>query len=278
MGRYFLPLVLFVLASIGAGDIIHACVAKTNGIVRIVTGPALCTASEDAIQWGVVGIQGPVGAQGPAGPQGIPGAKGDPGAPGAQGIQGIQGQPGPTANVDVLTARVAALETLLAGVSRVTVDGYPTIRITNANLQVVSGSGDTAGTPNGRGNIIIGYNEVTIPDSPRSGSHMLVIGPGHAYSGHSGAVIGVENESGNAYASATGIGNRALAFDSTINGGYNNFISVGADYSTISGGSQHTVTGQYITVLGGRNIVASANYNHGSWANNYVTWSDDWGN
>lgn len=288
MGRYFLPLVLFMLASIGAGDIIHACVARSNGIVRIVSGSGLCAANEDAVQWGVVGIQGaqgPVGPQGPAGPQGAqgaqgpvgqagpPGPRGLQGQQGLQGLQGLQGPPGSSANVDALTARVAALEALLVGVSRVNVDGHPTIRITNANFQVVNGTGFSNSTPNGRGNIIIGYNEVINPDPARSGSHMLVIGPGHAYSGHSGAVIGLENTSANEYASATGVGNQAMAFASTINGGYNNYVDGAGSYSTISGGSGHFMSGQYTTVLGGRNVVANTSYR--SWANNYVTYSDD---
>lgn len=96
MGRYFLPLVLFMLASIGAGDIINACVARSNGIVRIVSGPGLCSATEDAVQWGIVGIQGaqgPQGVQGPPGPQGLPGAKGPPGVQGPPACRAPQGRP-----------------------------------------------------------------------------------------------------------------------------------------------------------------------------------------
>jgi hypothetical protein len=35
----------------------------------------------------------------------------------------------------------------------------PTIQVSGVNVQVVSGSGSTSGTPNGEGNLIVGYAE-----------------------------------------------------------------------------------------------------------------------
>jgi len=61
------------------------------------------------------------------------------------------------AQIDGLQTRLAALETLLASVSLR--DGGATVRFTGVNVQVVSGSGTTDGALNGKGNLIIGYNE-----------------------------------------------------------------------------------------------------------------------
>src|SRR4051794_36338713 len=39
------------------------------------------------------------------------------------------------------------------------VGGKPTIKITGANMQLLSGSGSTSGAVNGKGNLVIGYDE-----------------------------------------------------------------------------------------------------------------------
>lgn len=63
-----------------------------------------------------------------------------------------------------LKERVDDLESLLVHFSR---DGDE-ITITGANLNVVNGTGTTDGTPNGLGNVIIGYNNVFVhPPFPR---------------------------------------------------------------------------------------------------------------
>ena len=66
-----------------------------------------------------------------------------------------------------LEARIAELETLTASMSTVKVDGQSTVRFTGVNVQIVSGSGATAGTLNGKGNLIVGYNENSFDDPHR---------------------------------------------------------------------------------------------------------------
>ncbi len=72
------------------------------------------------------------------------------------------------------------------------------------NVHVRNGhSTERTTTTNGLGNLIVGYNEdgdITVSAVPRttgtkdrSGSHNLVIGPAHEYSGHSGLVAGSGN-------------------------------------------------------------------------------------
>ena len=61
-------------------QVIHACVAKKDGVVRIA---ATCKSTENPVEWNQQGTQG------------LPGAQGAPGAPGAQGPQGEIGPLGP---------------------------------------------------------------------------------------------------------------------------------------------------------------------------------------
>lgn len=61
-----------------------------------------------------------------------------------------------------------------------------------ANLQVVSDSGATDGLENGKGNLIVGYNEISpgLDGEPTGGSHNLILGIGHGYSSFGGLVAG----------------------------------------------------------------------------------------
>ena len=168
-------------------------------------------------------------------------------------------------DVETLEAKNAALEAenvelqaLLAGVSR---DG-DTLLFTGMNLQVVNGQGSTA-TRNSLGNVIIGYNKDI--DDVRTGSHYLVIGDHHTYTGYSGIVAGADNTvtgnwssvtggggntAGGSYSSVTGgSGNEVSGFLSSVTGGSTNVVS--GDYSSVTGGSGNEVVGDYDTVVGG---------------------------
>lgn len=99
---------------------------------------------------------------------------------------------------------ISELQTRLNGVSRT----GNTLLLTNMNLQVVSGSGSTDGGVNGRGNIIIGYNEAIfpylgadLPTSNKTGSHNLIVGKGSNYSSYGAIVSGLDNISSNPYGS-----------------------------------------------------------------------------
>jgi hypothetical protein len=109
-----------------------------------------------------------------------------------------------------------------------TVTTQPTLRISNVNVQIVSGSGTSRGTPNGRGNLILGYNEKTRVDSSkrskldaRSGSHFLILGMSNGYSGFGGLVGGIENAvSDGKFASVLGgTSNLSLGNGSAVLGG-----------------------------------------------------------
>jgi Lamin Tail Domain/Collagen triple helix repeat (20 copies) len=86
--------------TIGGADanVVHACVRKHLGTVRIVAPRVACRRNERPVSWnasGPTGPAGPTGPVGPAGPAGPAGSKGDPGTRGPTGATGPAGQPGP---------------------------------------------------------------------------------------------------------------------------------------------------------------------------------------
>lgn len=80
-------------------EIIHACIHRWGGWIRIVSSADDCRWYEEPLDWGSGGGEpgppGPEGPPGPAGPQGEQGLQGEPGPQGEQGLQGEQGQQGP---------------------------------------------------------------------------------------------------------------------------------------------------------------------------------------
>ena len=105
-----LPLVLVTGVALAAepgartptSAVIHACVNKRTGVVRIVGASARCRRGESAIAWHGQGSRGPAGEpgaagpQGPAGPAGAKGSTGNAGPAGAVGPAGPAGPPGPS--------------------------------------------------------------------------------------------------------------------------------------------------------------------------------------
>ena len=95
---------------------------------------------------------------------------------------------------------------------------------------------DTGGPPNGRGNLIVGFDDAAI-----SGSHNIAVGEGHTFSSYGGLVAGYANTISDAFASVTG-------------GLYN---TASYSYSSVSGGAYNTASGYAATALGGNGTVAS---------------------
>lgn len=119
--------------------------------------------------------------------------------------------------------------------------------ITGANVYVRNGMGATVNNGyNGLGNLILGYNEGRgQPASPdvRTGSHNLIVGVGANYARNSSIVMGINNSSGNNFASVFGgTGNSANATYSVVVGGYNNVTSGG--WAVILGGRDNTASAQ----------------------------------
>jgi len=174
-----------------------------------------------------------------------------------------------------LEPRVAALEALLANVS---IEGNALV-LTGMNLQVVDGTGDTAGTPNGLGNVIIGYNEATL-GQVRTGSHNLIIGREHDYQAYGGLVCGYNNKlvaseasviagaanvaSGQRAAVVGGTFNAASGYAATVGGGLLNYASGG--HASVSGGEGNTAAGERSVLSGGlqRDVTGTNDWGAGS--------------
>jgi len=144
-----------------------------------------------------------------------------------------------------------------------------TIRITGANLQIVSGQGATNGNPsspssvaegetrsNGLGNLIVGYNEAPAGSFDRTGSHYVVLGRGISYSSFAGLASGEDNRIEAPYAVALGgATNRSTGIGSVVSGGtVNEARGAGA---VASGGEFNLAAGTHAAVTGGARSLAS---------------------
>jgi hypothetical protein len=139
----------------------------------------------------------------------------------------------------------AAIADLLAVV---TVDlPAATLTITGVNVYVQSGSGttDDGGAPVGLGNLVLGYDEGSADGSDlKTGSHNLVIGPEHSYTGVGGIVAGEDNW--------------LLADHSAILAGNKNEVS--GPYSAALSGKNHVVSGDGAAVIAGDSNVVSSSW------------------
>ncbi len=128
-----------------------------------------------------------------------------------------------------LNVRLTAVETKTQFVS--VSDGQ--MFVTGTNLHIRSGSGTTDGVVNGRGNLIIGYNEVSASGDDRSGSHNMVLGNFHDYSSYGGLVVGQNN--------------RILGPFASVSGGQ--FNTARGDFASVGGGDDNTANGNGSAVI-----------------------------
>ena len=159
---------------------------------------------------------------------------------------------------------------------------YPAVRLTAANFQVVNGS--NSDTPNGTGNLIVGYNPYDLDQARytcsdgsyedredcenfghiwsnehRSGSHNIVVGWGNNYSTSGGLLAGISNTVNGYYVSVLGGNdNVASAQGSSISGGQKNTTT--GELSSILGGWWQTASGRNSTISGGFYNKATAEY------------------
>jgi len=159
-----------------------------------------------------------------------------------------------------LAQRVAALEDLLTPFSRKGNEVF----LTRANLHIVNGLGrtecaDAEGNPipdcpNGLGNLIMGYNEPrdsVFGENIRTGSHNVVVGPGHNFSRVGGVVAGELNEISGDFASVIGGDfNTANNRQSAVIGGSGNAAS--GLQSVVCGGENNKASGTFAVVCRGR--------------------------
>jgi hypothetical protein len=140
------------------------------------------------------------------------------------------------------------------------------VTVAGANLQIMNGLGSTDATPNGLGNLIIGYNELS--GHGRAGSHNLVLGMANGYDGYAGIVAGWGNYSGAPFASVLG-GQVNIAdgkFAVVLTGDTHQASGI---ESAIISGENSVTTGQNAVVVGGfqNNVEANAGVIDGGWRN-----------
>lgn len=147
------------------------------------------------------------------------------------------------------------------------------------NVHVRSGEGATwgtgtryAGTVNGLGNLVVGYDEKYNED--KTGSHNLVVGPFHSYPSYGGFIAGSNNTVSGVYSAVSGgFGSEASGIESSVSGGGNNLASgmhssvsggtssgASGDGSAVSGGSIGEASGEGSSVTGGQYNYASSDY------------------
>lgn len=172
-----------------------------------------------------------------------------PATAGAVTSGGTTGSCGTSTPIELPTSR-ADQQTLLSVLPYLSfnaagVGGKPTITVKGANLQVVNGAGSTT-TPNGAGNLILGYNEY--PGS-QTGSHSLVMGQSNSFTSYGNLVHGTNNKASAPWATAVGYFNTASGPFSSVLGGYSNTASnfVGV----VAGGHDNVAKGESAAILGG---------------------------
>jgi hypothetical protein len=158
--------------------------------------------------------------------------------------------------VNSLQASLTAAQPVLALAPYVSVDpnpengvAGPNIKFTGANIHILSGSNATddnlshGGSLTGRGNLIIGYDEVQFGTLQRGGSHNLVIGRFHSFtsSAFGGLVAGEQNT--------------ISAKAASVSGGTNSTAS--GSYASVSGGASNLASGPYCSISGGGGSIAS---------------------
>ena len=206
-----------------------------------------------------------------------------------------------TAAVAALQADVDTLEPLMSLAplaSYVSVDtgtindlAGPHVIFSGANVHIRNGhSWADSLTQNGKGNLILGYNESGgYSPAERNGSHTVVVGPYHRYNFGVGLVVGynsrlggdgasvsggLSNNAGGEFSSVSGgSNNQATAMAASVSGGDNNTASGGnasvsagqmnqasGDLSSVSGGTSNAATAVLSTVGGGANQTNSVGF------------------
>lgn len=137
----------------------------------------------------------------------------------------------------------------------------PHVIFTGVNVHIRNGSSLGTYSENGKGNLVIGYNESfsDVVTADRGGSHNLVIGHSHRYSLAGGLLAGTANRASAYAVSVMGAGNTASGSFSSVSGG-GQFNTASGTFSSVTGGEGNTASGYASTVGGGQNNTASDPY------------------
>lgn len=138
--------------------------------------------------------------------------------------------------IEELQTRIDELEIKTAAMTATDDDVY----FTGVNLHVRNGD-DRTDSINGKGNLIVGYDENA--GDTKTGSHNIVLGLNHTYTSYCGVICGYNNSATSSYCNVFGANNSASAQGATISGGV--YSRAENYFSTISGGNAKTTTHSY---------------------------------
>jgi hypothetical protein len=124
--------------------------------------------------------------------------------------------------------------------------GKLTVEYSGVNVQIVSGAGSTSAAVNGRGNLVIGYDE---SPGTQTGSHNLVLGTSQAYTSYGSIIAGSSDNDTARYSTVLGFDNDAGGAYSEVTGGEKN--TAGGEFSSIQGGLDNRATADQSSVGGG---------------------------
>src|SRR5207302_2518581 len=121
--------------------------------------------------------------------------------------------------------------------------GKPTVQFAAVNVQILNGAGATASV-NGEGNLVIGYDEHS-STRPQTGSHDLVLGLDHSFTGFAQLLDGYQN---------TATSNYSVVFGklNTVAGPY--------QFETVTGGQNNTTKNSGASVTGGAFNTAESSF------------------
>src|SRR5205085_1645277 len=128
------------------------------------------------------------------------------------------------------------------------VGGKPTVQFAAVNVQIVSGSGATDGAVNGKGNLVIGYDE-NPAGRAQTGSHDLILGERNSWTGYAELVSGYNDTAKGSYAATLGASNSASGTYATVTGGLANAATGTA--TGVSGGFHNIASASFTSVSGG---------------------------
>jgi hypothetical protein len=235
----------------GPGGAVHGCVSK-RGALTVIAYRSKCHKGLRSV---ILGAQGKPGSAGGSTAQ----LTSDVNALKSSNATLVSEVGALQSDDTALRGEVNALKALLAGVTR---SGNALV-FSGMNVQLESGAGSTSATPNGLGNLIIGYNE---HPGTQTGSNNLVLGDGNSFTSFGGLVAGNSNTISAAYATVTG-GHFNLASDpfSSVAGGCENVAGGASALSgtclngaeAVLGGFENSATGLESTVSGGEVGTAS---------------------
>jgi hypothetical protein len=254
-----MSLLLLIAGGAFAAAAVKVCVPEKEGKSIVTPIKGACKKGFRLAKLGTEGKEGKQGAQGMLGPEGKQGAEGKVGAEGKEGKQGAEGKAGLSG---LSGEEQTTLEAILPDIKYVPAGGVPakppTIQFSGVNVQVINGEGKTA-TANGAGNVIIGYDELSVSRvTEQTGSHNLVLGTGQSYSSWGAILGGEENTSSGPYGDVFGDLNSVSGVATSVTGGEQNRASETA--SLVSGGFKNKAAFGFSSMLGGKALETKTEY------------------